>query len=288
MKGIPKIRVHSWGGLGSQLFALASAFQMHQRFPRRKIQLWVHSAGVTKRSLELELSLDWLEILYVNDFRVSTYTTEVDSLRSSFDFRKTLKNFLILLGFINSANNDSEFERIKPWLRSLRGHYSHREVDSKSLDFLAEILKIDLSGESNGHSVGVHYRLGDLLTLDSKTSISEMYLIQVLRDLTEHNEARNIDVFTDSKTEALNRLRFFEPNLSVSTLDTLETIRILTNYQNFVGTNSKVSIWITLFRLYSKPNSKTFLPESSREEVSRLTGSSLSYTKLFFFDCSSK
>jgi hypothetical protein len=286
--GIPKIRVHSWGGLGSQLFALASAFQMHQRFPRRKIQLWVHSAGVTKRSLELELSLDWLEILYVNDFRVSTYTTGAVSPRSSFDFRKTLKNFLILLGFINPANNDSEFERIKPWLCSLRGHYSHREVDSKSLDFLAEILKIDLSGESNGHSVGVHYRLGDLLTLDSKTSISEMYLIRVLRDLTEHNEARNIDVYTDSKTEALNRLRFFEPYLSVSTLDTLETIRILTNYQNFVGTNSKVSIWITLFRLYSKPNSKTFLPESSREEVSRLTRSSLSHTKLFFFDCSSK
>jgi hypothetical protein len=285
---IPKIRVHSWGGLGSQLFALASAFQIHQKFPRRKIQLWVHSAGVTKRSLELELSLDWLEILYVNDFQVSTFTKGAASLRSSFDFRKTLKNFLILLGFVSPANTDSEFKRIKPWFLSLRGHYSHRGVDSKSLDFLAEILNIDISGASKVNSIGVHYRLGDLLTLDSKTSISEMYLIQVLKDLTEHSETRNIDVYTDSKTEALDRLKFFEPNLSVLTLDTLETVRILTKYQNFVGTNSKVSIWITLFRLYFEPDSNTFLPESSREEVSRITGSSLSQAKLFFFDCSSK
>ena len=286
--GLLKIRVHSWGGLGSQLFALASAFQMHQKFPRRKIQLWVHSAGVTKRSLELELSLDWLEILYVNDFRISSFSAENSSSRNAFDIRILLKKFLILIGFVNPANTNSDLSRIKPWVFSLRGHYSHRVVDPKSLEFLAEILQIDLSGPSRCNSIGVHYRLGDLLTLDSKSAISEKYLIRTLMGLTKQNETRNIDVYTDSMAEASNRLKSLEPDLNVFSFKTSETIRKLTKYQSFVGTNSKVSIWIMLFRLYSNPNSKTFLPESSKEEVSRLAWNSLSHANLFFFDCSSR
>jgi hypothetical protein len=283
-----KIRVHSWGGLGSQLFALASAFQMHQKFPTRKIQLWVHSAGVTKRSLELELSLDWLEILYVNDFRISSYPTGNSSSKDSFDFRILLKKLLILFGFLNPANTDSDFNRIRPWVLSLRGHYSHRVVDAKSLEFLAEILQIDLLDSSCSKSIGIHYRLGDLLTLDSKSAISGKYLIRILMGLTKQNETQNIDVYTDSKAEATNRLRSLEADLNVLSFKTSETIRMLTKYKSFVGTNSKVSIWITLFRLYLDPNLKTYLPESSKEEVSRLIRTPLSHASLFFFDCSSK
>ena len=48
------LRVHCWGGLGSQLFALAHAYELRKKFPKRKIMLFLHTSGVSERFSELD------------------------------------------------------------------------------------------------------------------------------------------------------------------------------------------------------------------------------------------
>ncbi len=53
------LRVHCWGGLGSQLFALAHAYELHKKFPNRKILLLMHTSGVSERFSELDFLGDF-------------------------------------------------------------------------------------------------------------------------------------------------------------------------------------------------------------------------------------
>jgi len=68
--------------------------------------------------------------------------------------------------------------------------------------------------------------------------------------------------------------------------ETVTTIQDLIGYKVFLGTNSKISIWITLFRLTADPKSIVFLPSQSREEISRILVGFSSRENLHFFDCS--
>ena len=281
---LSKIRIHSWGGLGSQLFALATAFQVHQKIPAREILLVVHSSGVTFRQLELNFRSDWLRIEFFNDFKDSTRAGGGEVSISFFGFRNFLKRFLFALGFMNSVNTDLELQRLKPWVISVRGHYSHKTIDTDTLRFLAQILDLELLGlESNGR-IGVHYRLGDLLTLDSKSFISEKMLVNQLLFLRSTYKLSEIDVVTDSPLAAHDLLKPIGTNLNVFNKETLTTIQQLLNYNIFVGTNSKISIWVTLFRLSADPRSIVFLPSQSREEISRILPTFSSWENLYFFD----
>jgi hypothetical protein len=281
-----RIRVHSWGGLGSQLFALATAFQLHQKFPKRKILLVVHSSGVTYRPLELDFQGDWLRIAFLDDFTDSAHFQKGISSVRRFNPRKVFKIFLSTSGFMNSMNTDSEVKRLKPWVTSVRGHYSHKKMDSDALRFLSQILDITLIGSKLNSAIGVHYRLGDLLTLDSKSFISERLLVEQLLFLRDRFKLSKIDVFTDSPSEARILLRQIDTNLDVLSRETVTTIQDLISYKVFLGTNSKISIWITLFRLTADPKSIVFLPSQSREEISRILVGFSSRENLHFFDCS--
>jgi len=279
-----EIRIHSWGGLGSQLFALGTAYQAHQRIPFRRIVLVIHSSGVTFRTLELDFKNEWLRIEFVDDFEDLVQNSKAVPFSMLFKYRKIPLTLLTALGFMNSLNTDLELKRLKPWVTSIRGHYSHKRMDSDSLGFLARILDIAQIGGVHPNAIGVHYRLGDLLTLESKSFISEKSLIKHLKLVRGVYEINQIDVFTDSPGEAKQLLLPIETNLNVISIETLATIKELIGHEVFVGTNSKISIWITLFRLAANPKSIIYLPTKSSEELSRILDNFSSWENLYFFD----
>ena len=51
---MPSIKIHCWGGIGSQLFTLALALDLNKRYPKRPIKFIFHTGGVTRRSLEID------------------------------------------------------------------------------------------------------------------------------------------------------------------------------------------------------------------------------------------
>ena len=65
------LRVHCWGGLGSQLYALAVAYDLQRKYPKRKIKLLLHTGGVTKRVSELDfIDSIGFEIIQISDFQI--------------------------------------------------------------------------------------------------------------------------------------------------------------------------------------------------------------------------
>jgi len=66
------IRVHCWGGFGSQIFACVIAKRLASLFPARKIVLIFHSSGVTRRTLEIPKGFTGdFTVLTQDDFRTS-------------------------------------------------------------------------------------------------------------------------------------------------------------------------------------------------------------------------
>ena len=74
------IRVHCWGGLGSQLYALSTAYDLKIKYPKRKIKLVLHTGGVTKRVSELDfIPTSDFDLIQINDFqaRSNDYINQV-------------------------------------------------------------------------------------------------------------------------------------------------------------------------------------------------------------------
>jgi len=51
---VPPIRVHCWGGLGSQLFGWSLYEDLQIRYPSRRIHVYLHQGGVTQRPSEID------------------------------------------------------------------------------------------------------------------------------------------------------------------------------------------------------------------------------------------
>lgn len=285
---IADIRIHSWGGLGSQLFAVATAYQVHRKFPKRNIVIFSHSSGVTFRSLELDYRNSWLKFKFKNDYKDNSVELTNLQNNSTFRFRSVIKKLAIALGFMGSLNEDNQIHRLKPWVISIRGHYSHKQIDPETLKFLCEVIDLNSVSVMNSPKIGVHYRLGDLLTLESKSIIAESDLIDLLVEIKNEYSLDQVEVFSDSQLQASSLLSPLKPNLEVISLEALKTIKSLLDHEVFVGTNSKISIWVTLFRLSANPQSIIFLPKKSQEEISRILFDFDTWNNLYFFDCKSK
>jgi hypothetical protein len=285
---IPEIRIHSWGGLGSQLFAVATAFQVHRKIPWRRVVILSHSSGVTFRSLEVDYQNEWLRFEFKDDYTDKSSNLGSIQEKPRIKLSEMIKKIFTGLGFMNSLNNDNQIKGLKPWVLSVRGHYSHKKIDLETLNFLSGVLSISSTGGIGNQRIGLHYRLGDLLALETKSFISEKDLIKVVAKIRVDYSVNQVDVFSDSQQQASSLLSPLEPSLRVVSLETLATIKSLLDYEIFVGTNSKISIWVTLLRLNIDPHSIIFLPDKSQQELSRILPNHDTWENLYFFDCSSR
>jgi len=248
------MKIHCWGGLGSQLFALALAHDLKSQHPNRKISLVLHTSGVTLRRSELDfISVKIYPIFQVNDFQTD-YKNKLSGNRSSTTFFKSIiKKSLIASKFICVGNTDLDLKKIRPWTISLRGHYFDRKISSSFFDYL--LLSLDLKVEDLDPSkfeLAIHYRMGDLLNLTEKSFAPAEKIVNQVNLVARDKEKIKITVYSDSPIEAKEQLiaAGLKQNFTVREVATVQVIRECINVDFFIGTSSKVSLWIVNLRRY--------------------------------------
>jgi hypothetical protein len=264
----PALRVHSWGGFGSQLFTAYVVLKLQKTFPNRRIKVVIHTSGVTRRFSEFDFETLGVRMTQVEDFKGTEAQNNIHKihLQYSSNLPKVLKRLLLEVlswtRLVQSADTDLSFNLISLWTLSLRGHYTRLSLDEslvKSLYqavFPRESQYITRSGE-----LVVHYRLGDLLNLDEKQPISIERVDGILETISLHSSQPVL--LSDSKEAEL--VKFLEHSTILKFSSPLnfnpnKTLRICIDADNFVGTGAKISLWAAIFRYYVFQK-ESFLPK---------------------------
>ena len=265
--------IHCWGGFGSQLFALALAFDIEKQFPKKNIRLLFHTSGVTKRDLELSFIPARFTVIVVHDF-TTILGNEVRNTKALLNqIKKFIKAIAYFLHFSESLNNDIEFKRLKPWTIDIRGHYSTRFISRNSISEILNVFNTsalpNIESRRNRSEVAIHYRLGDLLTQGIKSYVPAKNIKNLIDQSTVLQKVKEIDVYSDSSKQAVEFLsqkictvKFIEkPNKS------FETLQSLLSYKTFVGTNSKISIWAVLLRVNFNLETLNYMPYQIKDNL---------------------
>ena len=264
--------VHCWGGLGSQLFAVALIYDLKLRFPNCNYSLVLHSSGVTKRVPEIANLSFSIEFRVVDDFIVDgekrTLSRPVKILKS------IVRRLALSTGVLASADNDREYQNIKPWTRQIRGHYSRRSISHQFLIDLEERLNTQACKKSLSlGNLTVHYRLGDLLSLAEKDPIEDYRLAKEIARVQENHPGK-ITLFSDSPNVALELLGKYgiESDITHSNLKTIDVLNVARQSNYFVGTSSKISYWIICLRKLRGDITNSSMPATDLANLTPLIG----------------
>ena len=286
-----KAQIHCWGGLGSQMYAWALFERLQVKFPNKKFKLIFHAGGVTKRLPDLESLFAKNEKNFVQDFESSENSISGKSPNKKLgstikkSFTRAIKQVLISTGFVASANNETEFSKLKPWVISVRGHYSELRID------LETILLMKTRAEKSGSNFKInlkqnkaldvlHYRLGDLLSLAEKSPIDTKRIANAIQE-AKAGKTRDFWVLSDSPLQAVELLRREDPEIRVKlddgSLDAGQSLIAMSNANIFIGTNSKLSIWAIIFRALLLQEAPSYIStEVKHHVVANLAQSELS------------
>jgi hypothetical protein len=269
------IKIHCWGGLGSQLFAVAMAKKCQENFPRRRTRIILHTGGVTYRAPEIFELFPEMDYREINDFvpSVSNKVAEKKIIARRTSCIATLvsllKRILESLKLVLKVNENESFAEIRSWTISLRGHYAYVSVSEEFLSLLRTrlMLKSQDKNKSTQRTCGIHYRLGDLVNLDSKKPTP---LVDISREFKRLNSIHGFDstsVYTDSPDLIDSFAHSFDTsNIIVPIATTPITMSSLLSVDYFIGTSSKISFWIAAVRgkIEERPSS---LPEVNRKQM---------------------
>jgi len=285
---LPSIRVHCWGGLGSQLYAWSLIVQLKEKYPNRNFVLMAHSSGVTRRENELNLVVSDFEIIQVDDFKqTATFNSNANSMHTVAWFFRLILRLTANFSKLNlSPDKDSNLPKIFLWTRSIRGHYSYLAIPDKVIDQILKFSCLVQQTPENGFpSIGLHYRLGDLTTLSNKSPMPEARLSSVLSSVAKSSTCNSIKLFSDSPELAKKRLNDIEPLLQICLVEASiwETISYLSRTTIFVGTHSKISIWVCLLRLVCNENGSIYVPEELRKDIFRNVTSPVAKSRVYFY-----
>lgn len=270
---MPSIKIHCWGGIGSQLFTLAVALDLNKRYPKRPIKLIFHTGGVTRRGVEIDFLPEKFRYEVKDDF------IEIKVVKSSnkFHIRKKLMGLLKIVAlksnFISSANNNAEFNKIKFWVFSIRGHYSLREISKGTADTILNLYRdnrnLSTKKITTKSEIALHYRLGDLYYSNIKDYIDVNLISNLIIQLCEKYKVTSIDIYSDSVTKAIDLLKEFAISCKVNSVQSssFETINLLLDYEYFIGTNSKISIWVIILRMRNNTRSVNFYPKEIEQQL---------------------
>lgn len=215
----------------------------------------LHTGGVTKRLSELEFihNIDF-DIIQVNDFRNQDkeFKTQIELNKTR--LRRFLTTILYFFNFVVSANSDLEFDKVRPWTFSTRGHYFNRKVSSNFYSYLLEYLDIKKKPLNRSRfELAIHYRMGDLLSLSTKSITPANKIIDIIIQIKKVSKNLHINVYSDSPRIAKETLiqAGLTDGFQVKDLPTIDVIRACIEADYFIGTGSKVSLWIVNIRRYS-------------------------------------
>ena len=256
------INIHCWGGFGSQLYALTLALDLKTRFLNRKIKIYFHTGGVTHRDPEILNLIGDFPYEIINDFGASpTNVSSIGRLRST--SRVVIARFFVMTGLISRGNSDSDFRKIKPWVQTIRGHYSYRSQNITTIGKIFPLTMINTNIDTK--FVGIQYRLGDLTLIESKSPIDSNRIALILNQI--HDPDLSVKIYSDTPIEA--KIRLSQHGIEGITVNknSYETLIELCQADYFIGTSSKISFWITMLRILVHQKNHTYMPKSNFEQL---------------------
>ena len=262
------LKIHVWGGLGSQLYAVHLHYLLSAQLPNRKIILVLHSSGVTKRNSEINLIFPELETIQIDDFVViENEGNTLTSFGFNSTFKKILKNISVYLGILSSCENSHQIAKLKPWVMHIRGHYSYNILDSSFISLLESRLEQNVTKFNFNSNKAVHLRLGDLIALSNKNPISTKRIISCLSALQLKGSL--ISIISDSPNEAKSRLSKFERvfMFDYPSLPAVQFLASISQANLFIGTNSKISLWAGYLIARRKAWSNVYFPYELQNNV---------------------
>lgn len=263
-----ELRIHTWGGLGSQLFAVALLKDIHKTSPKRKVTILLHTGGVTRRIPEVVDLFPEISFHYIDDFSSSEggINPGIRNLRANLS--PILKTVLSFLKLTLSCDDDASFRKIRIWTRSIRGHYSYRTIKPEFLEMLNDRLeKISEDIWSNEGVCSIHYRLGDLLHLENKGPLAPKAVLGELDRLSKLSNFSEVEIFSDSPSRALELFnQSGQLRMSAPDVGTISVFARAIQAESFLGTSSKVSFWIAGIRsvVFGK---KSSMPSRNKKEI---------------------
>jgi hypothetical protein len=278
---VSKTRIHCWGGLGSQMYGWALLERLQNKFPNKKFKLVFHTGGVTKRLPDLEPLFMQNEKDFVQDFESNKKETrhEPPSNKLIFAVKKNLakiiKQILASTAFVASSNNEVEFSKLKPWVVSVRGHYSELRIDLETINLMR--VRAKNSGSNFGMEIKqntdldvLHYRLGDLLALAEKSPIDIKRISNAIQS-AKVGINRDLWVLSDSPSHAVDLLKREDSQIKLKiddgSLNAWQTLLAMSNANVFIGTSSKLSIWAIIFRSLLLEDATSYIPSDVRHHV---------------------
>jgi hypothetical protein len=267
---LPALRVHSWGGFGSQLFTAYVVLRIQKQYPGRRIKIVIHTSGVTRRESEFNFQVLGVNLLQKEDYKIKTTLYEKGNDSSPLhvamiqNAKSVLYFILQFLRLVQSADSDSSYNLIRFWTLALRGHYTRLTLDKSLVEHLYQTLipffSKDTQSQNLNSSIVIHYRLGDLLDLKMKQPIKPER-IEALLKLYQLSEQKAL-LLTDSNhqevVEYLNTSSTLLKN-DILNLDPFATLELCLKSEVFVGTGAKLSLWVAIFRSFLLEKN-SFLP----------------------------
>lgn len=272
-KFLPKIEIHCWGGLGSQLFAVVLRLELEAQYPSRQFIIVCHDNGVTQRSSEISLFFPG-SVVSVKDYAYSNPNKVGSRLSKAVNVKQILRNLIVSLLRLSSIIVDGDrnlgLAKIRLWTLQVRGHYSERKLDRFALNQVRSMISHAIQVrdfDSDSHKLFVHYRLGDLLTLQEKSPISSERILPIIQDVHSRVGLR-IKLFSDTPDTAINLLAVGKFPVDVARdYNVLATLWILVNSQYFIGTNSKISLWAVILNGESTFRVESYLPYELQHHI---------------------
>ena len=266
------LKIHCWGGLGSQLLALNYYLRVQELYPRKRIILVLHTGGITARNSEIDFLSNKINLLKVDDYRAGSndkqsHTTDSNSI---FNFVKaSIKSLANYFKFV--ITDDKRVLKVKFWTFSVRCTYTSSIIKKQDIAHMADILGIT-SNSLEQNFTGVHYRMGDLPTLKPSALVPLDSISKVINDLVKDGAVIDkVRIYSDSIIENSNLQLPKEIDSEWKSVDTLQTISELSKAQYFIGTSSKVSLWVAIFRWALNTAGDVYLPSSIMNQFDQLT-----------------
>ena len=283
------LNIHCWGGLGSQLFAIAIAYELSYLKLNREIRLVLHSSGVTLRESEIShLNLPFT-VESLSDFSPKTKDGKAPSYRSQRNlFNVSLVRLLESLRIIVFSG---ELSKVMPWTVQLRGHYTKRTIPQRILVDIYSLFESSVVSVHGKHEesfvTAMHYRLGDLVSLSNKSFIDPSRIAGALdfihRDCEDSR--KEVTVYSDTIETAESKLKSINSNFDFTfkSKSTWETIHDLVSFDNFISTNSKIGIWVVLFRSLGESKGMSLVPKELQPALELELENKYFLTKIHYY-----
>ena len=264
---LPALKIHSWGGFGSQLFTAYVILKLKKVMPGRRIKVVIHTSGVTRRFSEFDFGTLDVKVIQIDDYRSIKMQNSKEKLllnyllHLSIFVKKLLLWTLEMLRVVQRADDNNSLNLVSFWTMAIRGHYTKITLEKPVIDSLYQVLFPEKSEyEAKKNKLVVHYRLGDLLNLTEKQPIHWDRVEGVIDRLKIDSYSPML--LSDSRGEELEtflKSSKFLKDCEPLNYGPIQTLRICLSADKFIGTGAKLSLWAAVFR-YFVHGKESFLP----------------------------